>query len=134
MRKNLFIFSFVLVLTIAVLNKLGVVNHLYWKLWWYDILMHFLGGLWIGLASLWIYWFSGYFKTPKKDWETVFVVSILSVFVIGVGWEIFEFFIEIDFSNNYVGDTTLDMIMDLIGSFVAGFIFIFGNKNGNQQD
>ncbi len=137
MKKGLFIFIFFLILLIAGLNQLAIDLLLYWKIWWFDIMMHFLGGLWIGLASLWIYLFSGYFDSFKsfknKDWETILIISILSVFVVGVGWEIFEFIFEIDFSNNYIWDTTSDLIMDFVGSFVAASVIMFISNNFNKK-
>ncbi|MBU1557840.1 hypothetical protein KKC45_02665 [Patescibacteria group bacterium] len=123
-KKISFIFIFILVLSIAILNTIGNELFLYWKLWWFDIIMHFLGGLWVGMSALWIYYFSGFFGNLRKDPPFIFLLSFLSVLAIGLGWEVFEFLIEIDFSNHYVSDTALDLIMDIVGGIIASIMFL----------
>jgi len=124
MKKQLLIFNIGLVFLIAVLNKIALNFFLYWRFWWFDILMHFLGGLWVGIIILWLYYYSGYIKRPIESKKYVFWLSVISVIIVGLGWEIFEFIIEVDFSNNYVGDTLLDLIMDTIGAVVAFWVII----------
>lgn len=128
MKKNTFIFLFILISLISFLNKLGSNFDLYWRFWWYDIIMHFLGGLWIGLMVLWIYYLSGYFKKIKKDKSFIFLLSFLSVLIVGISWEIFEYLFEIVFSNNYISDTSLDLIMDILGGLVASIVLLVLNK------
>lgn len=129
MKRNTFIFLFILISLISFLNKLGGDFDLYWRFWWYDIVMHFLGGLWIGLITLWIYYLSGYFKKNKKDKPFVFLLSFLSVLIVGISWEIFEYLFEIVFSSNYISDTALDLIMDILGGLVASIVLLVLNKN-----
>ncbi|HEY4508106.1 MAG TPA: hypothetical protein VJJ55_00430, partial [Candidatus Paceibacterota bacterium] len=50
-----------LVCVIALMQSAAIVFSLYWTLWWYDILLHFLGGIFIGLLVLWVRFLSGYF-------------------------------------------------------------------------
>ncbi|OGD68506.1 hypothetical protein A2811_02795 [Candidatus Campbellbacteria bacterium RIFCSPHIGHO2_01_FULL_34_10] len=128
MRKELFIFTFILILFIASLNELAVNYYFYWRIWWFDIMMHFLGGLWVGLSALWFYYSSGFSKKGGKSIFTkegtvnkrkMFFISLFSGILIGLGWEIFEFIIEVDFSNNYIDDTLLDLLMDMIGAIMA---------------
>ncbi|OGD69380.1 hypothetical protein A3I18_02375 [Candidatus Campbellbacteria bacterium RIFCSPLOWO2_02_FULL_35_11] len=133
MKRDIFIISFLLVLFIAALNELAVNYFFYWRIWWFDILMHFLGGLWVGLSALWLYVFSDYFKNPRRDAEFIFVLSVSSVAVVGIGWEVFEFLIESNYSSGYIEDTILDLIMDLIGALVAGTIVFKTNKKRIQN-
>ena len=128
MKKNSFILIFFLVLIIAVLNSIGNSFFLYWKFWWFDIVMHFLGGLWVGLSALWVYFFSGYFKDIKRNKKNIFFISLFSVLIIGLGWEVFEYIIKVNFSDNYISDTVSDLIMDICGSVVAYFLFLKENK------
>ncbi len=123
-KKQLFIFNILLIIIIAILNKVALNFFLYWKWWWFDIMMHFLGGLWVGGATLWVYYFSGYFRANQNK-KILLWLSIISVVVIGVGWEVFEFVTAIEiFSDGYVGDTILDLIMDTTGAVVAYFMLI----------
>ena len=124
MKKNIFALIFFLILLIAVLNGIGNKFFLYWKFWWFDIVVHFLGGLWVGLSVLWFCYFSGYLKNLRKDAPFVILLSFLSVLAVGLGWEIFEFVIEVDFSDKYISDTSLDLIMDILGSLIASAGFL----------
>lgn len=133
MKRYLLFFNLVLVSAIAWMNYCANQNFWYWKIWWFDLVMHFMGGLWIGLMSLWLFYFSGFFVYRKFDWNIAMIISLVSVFTVGVGWEVFEFLIEVDFSNNYISDTTGDLIMDVIGSLVAVQILLGNNKKQNEQ-
>jgi hypothetical protein len=127
-KKSLSIFIFVLIFGIAILNNIGNELFLYWRFWWFDIVMHFLGGLWVGLSALWIYYFSGFIKETKKDSSFIFLLSFLSVLVVGLGWEVFEFIIEVEFSSLYISDTSLDLIMDILGGIIASLMVLKINK------
>jgi len=123
-KKNLFIFNFVLIFLIATLHILAINFFLYWKFWWFDILLHFLGGLWVGLSFLQFYFFSNLIKIKKKSNLFIFIFSVLTVLFVGLGWEIFEFIIGVNFSENYWSDTILDLIMDTVGALTVSLLFI----------
>ncbi|MBU4479995.1 hypothetical protein KKG48_00940 [Patescibacteria group bacterium] len=118
----------ILIVVIAFLNHIAIDNFLYWKFWWFDILMHFLGGFWVSLTALWFFYFSGFVKDFRKNLFNVFLISLVSIFAVGIGWEVFEFMIEISFSNNYVADTVGDLIMDVIGSLTVTLWLLVTNK------
>ncbi len=117
-------FIFILIVIIAFLNYIALENFLYWRFWWFDILMHFLGGFWVSLTALWLFYFSSFVKNYRKNLIDIFIISLTSVLVVGIGWEVFEFVIETSFSNNYVADTILDLIMDVVGSLVITFLLL----------
>ncbi len=91
----------------------------YWLYWWYDIMMHFLGGFLVGSIVL---WGIARFYTPQK-WTTfgLFTLTALSAATIGLAWEYFEFFSGalILQRGDIVGDTKLDLVMDVSGALVA---------------
>ena len=129
MRKNVLIFILFLAGLVAILNYVAIDNFLYWRFWWFDILMHFLGGLLIGLMSLWAYFYSDFFKNSKVEKNILIIISLISVWFIGVGWEIFEILIEPEyFKEGYILDTILDLVMDTLGAIVAGLILLKINK------
>jgi VanZ family protein len=124
MRKNFLIFNLILIFIISVLNKLALVNFWFWKYWWYDIMMHFLGGLWVGMMFLWFFYFSNIFEKFDKSFLNIVFASILSVWIIGVGWEVFEVWADPQyFREGYVFDTVLDLIMDTLGAIIGGVIY-----------
>lgn len=98
------------------LNYIALIFHFYWTVIWYDIMMHFLGGLTIGVFLLAI------FKIANISTKAFSVLFALAM-AISVGWEIFEYVNEIiDTRDNYVLDTTYDLIMDALGIVTAYFI------------
>lgn len=123
MKRKLFIIIFFLVLLIAILNEVAINFFLYWKFWWFDIMMHFLGGLWVGFSSLWFYYLTKEDKVKRESFLFALWVSFVGIVLIGLGWEVFEFFIKINMSDKYIYDTSLDIFMDMIGAFVATVLF-----------
>ena len=120
LRKPLFKEMFGVLVLIAFLHITGMNYFWYWKFFWFDILTHFLGGLWVGLAVLWL---GNYLL---EDWklnkrQTMFFVLCAVVFI-GISWEVFEYVNGITVANKkgYWSDTYLDIIMDLIGGVLAG--------------
>ncbi len=80
---------------------------LYWRYEWFDIPMHYLGGLSIGVL------FVGFLKTHRP---LAFVLALVGAFV---AWELFEFFSGIPLEANYPADTALDLVMDGLGGVTA---------------
>ena len=114
-----------LVCVIALMQSAAIVFSLYWTLWWYDILLHFLGGIFIGLLVLWVRFLSGYFPASSFLWSPgrLFLFTLFWTFIIGVGWEVFEWLAGNTWSiEGYWLDTTLDVVLDLIGG-IAGFLY-----------
>ena len=100
------------------------VFYLYWSTRWLDNVSHFLGGITIGLLTI---WFVSLFKKTKFSQLEVVLWSVGGVMFVGVGWEIFENFLNIagpSIGETYTVDTTLDLLSDLIGSMVASFYVI----------
>lgn len=129
LKQKLFIQQFMLVAIIAILHFLALQFYLYWTFWWFDIVTHFLGGLWVGLIILWFFFSSGYvYKNLSLVRSTkIFLITIASVIIIGVLWEVWEVLAELVFINEagYLLDTSLDIIMDILGGITA---FIYAKK------
>ena len=107
-RIVLFIFS------ILLLNYLAMKFYWYSSIWYFDMPMHFLGGVWLGLALLW------FLKIKEISLMLIFKM-ILGVLIIGVLWEIFEIIL-----NNYTTqspfnslDTISDIFFDVITMFFS---------------
>jgi hypothetical protein len=102
--------------TLAVVHISATKFFLYWKYLWFDIPVHFLGGVCValGLSALpffRIYVFEKY-RTPL-----VYTAGVLTV---GVLWEIFEVTSGIMIiDETFVSDTTLDLTMDVLGGLVG---------------
>ena len=115
-----------LVLAMAVLHIGAIIFDLYWNLWWYDIALHFLGGVFVALLVLWLCFFSGYFPVvPIGSKVAVFWLAFLSTLAIGAGWEIFERLAGHIWSpEGYWLDTMSDVACDVAGGLLGYLLFI----------
>lgn len=112
-RPRLFITQTIAVILVAAVHLSAMQWYLYWYFPWLDLLSHFLGGLWIALATAWL--------LSYVSREVTILRLIFAAMVIGVGWELFEFFAGIPREANFVFDTSLDILMDFTGG-MCGFI------------
>ena len=120
-KKSFSIILLVLIYIIFALDLAAGPYFLYWKLWWFDMVLHFLGGLWITLGGYYIFSLSGYFKKISPDKKWVFVLPLLALVFAGSAWEIFEYLLGIIPIKGYVFDTCLDLAMDILGGGLACF-------------
>lgn len=121
-RKLLHLQFFTLV-TVTVLYFVGLALYLIWVLWWYDILLHFLGGVWVGLAVCTVLRF--YERQPRL-WHV-----IAGILVVGVAWELFEVAVGAPREANYALDTSIDLVMDTLGSIVG--LLVARRASGNRE-
>lgn len=124
----------ILIWVLALVHMIAEYYHFYWIFRWFDIVTHFLGGVWVGLAGLWIWFYSGYIRTPSLPKKNVFLVAILAGLLVGLVWELFEYAVWVWSGDglplNYVGDTVLDVCVDVIGAGGGAFFFSrFVRKN-----
>ena len=119
-RKRLLKIIAILMLVLFLLDLGAKMFFWYSSIWWFDVLMHFSAGLWVGL-------FFSYVFTAKEHVVPVFKVLVW-VFIVGFLWEIYEFYVyqylmDIPFK---LGDTTSDMFLDLFGGLCA---ILYLNEN-----
>jgi hypothetical protein len=95
-------------------------NKFYWynSIWYFDMIMHFLGGVWVGFFFIYIY------SPSHLNNKSVFKIAS-SVLLIGLSWEVFEFVV-----NNVIGrvpfnsfDSISDIFWDMVGGLSAIFLF-----------
>src|SRR3989344_2301894 len=106
--------AFALILLLGALNYIAGLFYFYWTLFWFDYLMHFLAGLGGGFVIVWL--------ISKKNFQNkkIFLTVLISVMLVGVAWEIFEYIFDIAQSTeNYVADAFCDLLMDAFGAFVS---------------
>lgn len=103
---------------ILFIHLMATIGHWYWAVNWFDILMHFLGGLWV--AMVFGYLNQRFFKLPNF-WTRV-ILTFSFVALIGILWEFFEFSLDNLFFLKKWGpfqgglsDTMGDLFFDLLG-------------------
>ena len=110
----------------AVLHFIALKTSLYWSTEWFDILMHFLGGLTAGLGVFFvILTFGMVTHEPLQDTKLVFFAVLTGALLIGVAWELWELFVGFTDIYTDMGDTLLDIVMDTVGAVCA---FIIGKS------
>lgn len=135
LKSRFFIFNFALLGLIFLLNSWALSEFLYWRIWWFDILMHILGGFFVGSSALWFYFeVSPLSEGSRFGGLSAFTVALVSVLIIGIGWEVYEFLadriLQISFDLEEfsimqpgVIDTIGDMLSDILGGMGAVITF-----------
>ena len=106
--QMLLLLFFVSSLTL-VLHSLGTQFYFYWLFWWFDLLMHALGGFSLGLLVS--------FFLPRK---VVYVFFLLLLFLL-LTWEVFEAVVlglHVG-GMRYIVDTVIDVYIGLISGCAA---------------
>lgn len=107
----------------ALTHAFAVFTSLYWYYWWFDIFMHFWGGLLIGLGVHALSTISLF--RLRATTKTVFIITMLTI----SGWELFERYAGLYDPLIYVIDTSQDLLLGLTGGLLAhGIIRVYRMK------
>lgn len=121
MRTRLLLPIFFLSLIILSLHLFALRYFFYWTHWWFDILVHSLGGILIAWIAISLFERFGLSKT-----RMVLVCGFFVPLLISIGWEIFEYASGVTyFSSRYTLDTTLDISMGVIGGMVGALFSVY---------
>ena len=109
---------FAVLMTIFTLHLISLQNDYYWLIWWYDIMMHFLGGVWVVLVLIWLN------QLKAAAVVLTFKRVLTAIVVVGLAWEIYELLFDQTFidAKGYGLDTVLDLIMNTVGAAAAYFL------------
>ena len=123
MKKPLFLETLLLFSSVILLDGLARFYHLYWLIYEFDSVVHFVAGAALALFFSWLYFFSGFFQPLKRSLLKFASVSLLGAIFIGVSWEIYELIFRQTMVQkvDYSYDLTMDLIMDLLGTIAGTF-------------
>lgn len=102
---------------LAVLHIIANQLFLYWHLPWLDIPMHLFGG---AVVALGVYTMRDLrFIAPRvvQLWSVVAIVLVVAII-----WEVFELLAGVPIRDDFVLDTSIDLVMGLAGAFIGYFI------------
>ena len=107
---------------IFAINFIAMKFYLYYSIWWFDMPMHFLGGVFLSFLALWFY----------RKWHILensfssFLFTLLFVAIIGSSWELFEFGMADLFHFNIQPffDTMSDLSLDLVGGIFGTIYYL----------
>ena len=125
MHKYSLPFSIIIVgALVATLHITALSLHLYFVYSWFDIMMHFIGGLLAAMFGVWLYEKFGKEALKNDVHYNVLFNVVIFVTIVGLLWESFELLLGLTLDNRvlYVEDTILDFVMNTIGA-VAGYFY-----------
>ena len=130
-RNMLFKILACLVISICIVNFFASTFHWYYSIWYFDMIMHFLGGAWLGLLAVWLLLRKS--TALEQPYGLVFK-AIVAVFILGAGWELYEALVDYSVVHNFsrfnLGDTFSDVCCDLAGGILAT---LFAVKNSTYH-
>ena len=123
-KKPLLISIFAFGILVGVLHGFAVAKSLYWVYDWFDIMMHFLGGLFVALVGIYLYerfQKESFFTSPPS---IILFNIIIFVFIAGLLWETSELLLGVTYTDKemYGSDTKLDFVMNTVGA-IAGYFY-----------
>ena len=93
---------------------------------WFDIPMHLIGGIAIGISGIFglqLLQEKNYIDIKKKNTYIFYIVFI--VFLAAIFWELYEYIWDSMFATQYqqgIGDTVLDMFFGVVGGGIVGVL------------
>ena len=124
-RKKLFKTLSTLIVFIFLVNFMAGILHLYYSIWYFDMPMHFLGGVFLGLLLICFFYtdISEYTHGISLNFILKFLLSVL---FIGVVWEVFEFIVNMFIAKSPFNllDTISDVCFDCAGGFFV-LLYLF---------
>jgi len=128
--------SFVLVAILFIFSALflGEIIGFYNLFWWWDLLLHFIAGMYFTIVQLYLMQdiVSKNPVTTKKRFTILTIIFAFSFSItFGVLWEEFEFIGDYLFNTNMVKggleDTMTDLLIKTLGAFISSIIYYFKN-------
>ncbi len=130
LKKKLLLISLITILSVAVFHCLALKYNWYWIFRWLDIPVHIVGGFWVSLTSLWISLKIKHIDSICGYRKKALLIMLISVFVVGISWEIFEVIFKINFLHDigYWESSLKDIISGFIGGIISYLYFIQNKK------
>ena len=113
------VLTLIIGIQLLVTHFIAVELYLYWSVWWMDILMHFLGGIW--LVSVWRT-FIDLGRISEARWTLRYILPMM--IGIMIVWEIFGVYVEHGFKSGYIADTAGDLLCGIVG-VLFGFWLLY---------
>ncbi len=125
----------VLILAIAVVNAFAQYHYWYWTMRWFDMPMHFAGGMWLAGVAIWWRFFSGKFPDTRDRLLYLLMWGVGSAFIVGLAWEVYEAVVALATKGyiNATADTISDLSFDILGGLVVACIIYVKFKNQNVK-
>lgn len=117
-RKNILL-ALCTIIFLAIVHLFAMEYFWYWKFPWLDLLTHFLGGMVLGFAALWIGRGYEVVRGVTLSRRQEFYLILGCALGVGITWEVFEYVNGLFEVQHYVVDTSIDLVMDTLGALFA---------------
>jgi hypothetical protein len=127
MRNKLLNRTALLIFIIFGVNVIAGKFYWYSTIWWFDMPMHFLGGIWLGLASVWVYFFRRKGDMPRITVSKIVRIALVTSLVVGFGWELYEYAVQMIIPGAEIAsplDSLSDLFFDTAGGLVAALYIV----------
>ena len=114
--SRLIILFLILSVTFAAAHQIAVAGSLYWYYWWFDVLMHFWGGLLIGLGV------HALCRLQSITLKPSLLIVVVTISLIVISWEVFERAVGLFDPASYWLDTSQDVALGFGGGLLAHFL------------
>ncbi len=136
-------FVFIFLLIIFFLHILALANFWYWTIWWFDIMMHFLGGFWAAALFFYLNLRLSFLSTDNLIINNlifknliIIILALSFVSFVAVCWEFYEFLYDVFISaggyymlaQQGLADTIVDLFFGLLGGLIASVIILLRHK------
>ena len=119
LQHRILVQALLAMILVALLHFLALHFYFYWQLWWFDIVMHFLGGIVVGLGAMWALMGYSRYRGSLFTARQTLVFVLCATFLVAFSWEIYEFQFGLFDPTDYGVDSSLDIVMGLLGAIVA---------------
>lgn len=112
--RHLFLIQAFLIALVGAVHILALKLYLYWFFPWLDVFVHFGGAMWVALAAMWL--------LSSVHQRLSFAKVFFIIIAVSIGWELFEAWGGIPREANFMFDTSLDLLMDVLGG-ITGYLW-----------
>lgn len=100
---------------LAVTHSAAVYFSLYWYIWWFDMVMHTLGGIFlIGVLYTFVR-----IRVLSAAWLTYGSRLVGAIILVLISWEVFGVWVEGGFKFGWLQDTILDVGFGILGALIG---------------
>ncbi len=119
-RKNILSLLASSAIFLCIVNFLAIKGLWYYLFWYFDMPMHFIGGMTVLFILAYVFYNKINNQKTLPVWQL-----LVSVFIIGFAWEVYEQIVAILISHNpqVYADSASDLFFDLAGG-IFGLLYI----------
>lgn len=128
-------FQLILILFIFSAQYFGEIRRFYYKLWWWDLLLHAVSGYYALIIAIYLIESVNQKNQSVTNHQFIFFKTIFAFsFSIALGtlWEMFEFVGDFLFKTNMIkgglNDTATDLLVKIAAAFIASLMYIINTK------